>query len=99
MWATVTSISVWSDAIRESSFRDRALTAIGMDVGDAPETISVAGKEAYLFHIEKYPTTAHGPDFVVFFYEDQLVQVSGPDERMAQMYAHEVVNALPGGTR
>jgi hypothetical protein len=95
MAGAVTSMSVWPDAIADGDFREGVLDAVETYVGDAPEAISVGGMDAYAFHIERYPTELHGPDFVLAFYEDQIVQVAGMDERWARIYASEVLGDLP----
>jgi hypothetical protein len=95
MYGALTSDGVWSNAIREPSFRQRVLDSISKTTGDEPMALSIADKESYLFHVRRYPSSAIDADFVVVFYEDQIVQIGGRTPRMAKQLAHSILGSLP----
>ena len=95
MYGALTSDGVWSNAIREPSFRQRVLDSISKATGDEPMALSIADKESYLFHVRRYPSSAIDADFVVVFYEDQIVQIGGRTPRMAKQFAHSILGSLP----
>lgn len=93
-YGALTSDGVWSNAISEPSFRQRVLDGISKTTGDEPMAVTVAGKESYLFHTRRYPSSAIDADFIVVFYEDQIVQIGGPTPRMAKQHAHSILGSL-----
>jgi hypothetical protein len=95
MYGALTSDGVWSNAIKEPSFRQRVLDSISETTGDEPMALSIGGKEVYSFHVRRYPSSAIDADFMVVFYEDQIVQIGGRTPRMAKQHAHSILGSLP----
>lgn len=94
-YSYVSAVGVWPDRMNDGSFRERVLLSVGRYVGDEPETLSIREMETHLFHVRKYPTAALSPVFSLTFYEDQILLISGSDERQTKTFTSDLLGALP----